>query len=466
MALTGRASVMVAHVIGGALIALAGYPALAMAADTAPEIAWKDRVEVAAGDAYRGPWRMNDSEFRYVDDPSIALDDDGDAGVIWADQENQDLYFQRYGAAGEPKFDEPVNVSGSPGIFSWLPRVVLSRHEPDHVYVLWQEIIFSGGSHGGETLFARSTDGGRTFGDPINLSETTAGAGKGRLTTHRWDNGSLDIVEAPEGTLHVAWTEYEGALRFARSTDGGETFSEPRRIAGGEDALPARGPSLAADEQGSVYLAWTVGEDQTADIRLTASRDAGETFKEPRVVAATQGHADAPKIALDAEGVVHLVYMESADGPFQPARVHYTRGRGGDGFHEPMDISAEHGERFDSVAFPSLAVAGESVYVLWELFPDAARRPSGLGLVRSHDGGERFSAPETVPGTDDTRLGFNGSLQGLLMRKLAVNEAGDVAIVNSTLEQGEGSYVLLIRGTRTATDSGAVHDTSSDVSQR
>ena len=51
-----------------------------------------------------------------------------------------------------------------------------------------------------------------------------------------------------------------------------------------------------------------------------------------------------------------------------------------------------------------------------------------------------------VPGTADPTLGFNGSQQGLLMRKLAVNGAGAVAVVNSTFKRNEASHVWLFRG--------------------
>jgi hypothetical protein len=40
-------------------------------------------------------------------------------------------------------------------------------------------------------------------------------------------------------------------------------------------------------------------------------------------------------------------------------------------------------------------------------------------------------------------------LQGLLMDKLAVNESGAVAVVNSTFQRNEASHVWLIRGQAT-----------------
>jgi hypothetical protein len=116
--------------------------------------------------------------------------------------------------------------------------MVIASSDASHVYVLWQEIVFSGGTHGGEIFFARSTNGGKTFSDAINLSNTIAGDGKGRITSRYWHNGSLDLAMGPQGDLYAAWTEYEGNLWFSRSTDQGDSFSDPLRIAGGPDAKP------------------------------------------------------------------------------------------------------------------------------------------------------------------------------------------------------------------------------------
>lgn len=44
-------------------------------------VSWNDPMEVAAGDAYQGPWRMNESDFRYVDAPTVALDPEGTVAV-------------------------------------------------------------------------------------------------------------------------------------------------------------------------------------------------------------------------------------------------------------------------------------------------------------------------------------------------------------------------------------------------
>jgi hypothetical protein len=403
---------------------------------------WLGNTEIAAGRGERGPWRMNESRFDYVDDPSVALDDKGVAWAVWVDQARKDVFFQRISPAGT-RLGEPVNVSRTPYVFSWLPRLALAPGEPRKVLILWQEIVFSGGTHGGDILFARSEDAGKTFSQPLNLSRSAAGDGKGRITKDLWHNGSLDIAAGPDGAVYTAWTEYEGALWFRRSADGGRSFLPSRRIAGGGTEQPARAPSLAVGADRAVYLAWTIGDDPSADIRIARSADGGASFGEPRIVAPSPGYSDAPKLAVDPGGVVHLVYSESSGGPFHPAHIRYTRsGDGARSFEPPRQISAP------GAGFPSIGADAKGyLYVLWELFPQPLRYPRGQALVVSRDGGSSFTDPTPVPGSIDPAGGVNGSSQGFLMRKLAVNGSGAVAIVNSSLMPNERSRVWLTRAT-------------------
>ncbi len=223
------------------------------------KVTWEEKIKVASGGGYKGPWDMNESNFDYADDPTVAINAEGIVAVAWTDNARKDIFFQCYTPDGKARLEEPFNVSGSPRIFSWLPRMVITSSDTIEVYILWQEIVFSGGTHGGEIFFARSTDGGKTFSDPLNLSNDIAGSGKGRLTKRRWHNGSLDLARGPQGNLYAAWTDYEGNLWFSQSTNQGRRFCRGLRIAGGDHAGPARGPSLAVGAA-AVYLAWTVGK--------------------------------------------------------------------------------------------------------------------------------------------------------------------------------------------------------------
>jgi hypothetical protein len=397
------------------------------------DLHWQPPVDIASGGGTKGPWQQNESHFDYVDDPSVALDSAGDAHVVWVDHRDKDVHFQILAPDGHP-LQRPQNISHTPAVFSWLPRIAL---DGKNTYVLWQEIVFSGGSHGGEILFARSTDDGRTFKTPINLSRSIPGDGKGRIDRETWDNGSFDLIVAPDGSLYAAWTEFDGPLWFSSSHDRGASFSAPMRVAG-TYKHPTRAPSLAAAPDGDVYLAWTYGEDRGADIRVARRHD-GAPFTTPTVVHATSTYSDAPSLAVDGKGVLHLAYTETAGGPHDRPSIHYARSTDHAGsFETPRTLA-------DDAAFPSLVADGTDVFVTAEhMTPDGAR---GLVLTATEDGGKHFAPAKAVPHSIDERGGTNGSQQGKLTRKLAV-QPHVLAIVNSSLARGRGSRVWLMRATR------------------
>lgn len=396
---------------------------------TLAALLWLGSTEIAAGPGELGPWQMNESRWSYVDDATVAVDAKGSLAAAWVDQARKDVLFQRLDPGGK-KLGEPVNVSRSPKVFSWLPRLAFDA--TGTIFILWQEIIFSGGSHGGDILFARSENGGKSFSAPQNLSDSVAGDGKGRINRDLWHNGSLDLV-AHGNIVYVAWTEYEGALWVRRSSDGGKSFSQKTKM---DEAKPARAPALAVHGN-TVYLAWTVGDDPSADIRVAKSVNG--KFGAPVIVERTKGYSDAPKLALDASGTLHIVYGESERGLFAGRHVRYARSAdGGRSFEKPRDISGPH------AGFPALGIdANGNLYVLWERFEGDTLRPRGLGFALSQDAGRTFRAAQ-VP--ESAGSGWNGSLQGLLQRKLAVGADGAIAIVNSSIKPNEGSRVWLTRG--------------------
>ncbi|MEJ7932244.1 sialidase family protein [Ramlibacter sp. AN1015] len=410
---------------------------------------WQPPLEIATGAGLRGPWQQNDSRYDFVDDPSVVLAGDGSLVVAWVDQARKALLVQRRRPDGSAA-DPPVEVARAPQTFSWIPRLALVPGAPQRVLVLWQEIIFSGGSHGGEMMFARSDDGGRSFSPPLNLSRSRGGDGKGRIDPSIWHNGSYELVADADGRVVAAWTEYDGMLWVSASQDGGRSFAAPRLLAGADGQRPTRAPALAVQPGGAVYLAWTEGDNPAADIRVARSEDGGATFAAAQVVAPDPGYADAPSLALDRQGTLHLAFGHSESGPLGRQRILYTRSAdGGRSFEPPRAISTPLPRPHVSAGYPSLAVDGRGgVYVVWELHPHPQQRPRGLGMAVSADAGARFSAPVVVPGSLDPGGGTNGSSQGLLLRKLAVNGRGEVAVVNSSLREGSHSRVWLIRGHR------------------
>lgn len=392
--------------------------------------AWLPAVDIAFGGGVKGPWRQNDSHYDYVDDGTVLFLPGGALAVAWVDQRRKEVLLRVLDTQGKLR-GMPVDVSRSPATFSWMPRLAGGDGA---LYVLWQEIIFSGGSHGGDILFARSLDGGRTLSTPLNLSDSEGGDGKGRSSRDLWSNGSLDIAAGSGGAVHAAWTEYDGALWYADSHDGGRSFLRPMRVAG-SDRQPARAPSLAVDQQGRVHLAWTGGEDPDAGIHV-ARADKGALFGKPARIGGKGARADAPRIAFTPDGALHLVFVSHPQPRGVAAILHAQADAGTLRFGAPHTLSAPG----EAAGAPHLAVDGRgAVHIAWDIGGESPRGLAYTVLGRSK--------PVSVPHSAGAAGGRNGSQQGLLGKKLAVGADGGVALVNSSLAPGKGSRVWLLRKT-------------------
>lgn len=424
--------------VAGAAIALAACRGDSARPEAHRFWAGAETVEIARAAAVRGPWRQDQSNFDYVDDPAVAIAGDGRVAAAWVDQARRSVHVRVIATAGPAQQAAAVPVPGVSGAFSWMPRILFAPDDGRTVHLLWQEIVFSGGGHGGEILYARSRDGGASFGPAINLSNSLGGDGKGRLTPERWDNGSLDLVAGPGGRLYAAWTEYEGRLLVSRSMDGGATFSAPLHVAGDNDR-PARAPSLALDRAGAVHLAWREGETPQGTIRIATSRDGGQSFgpaREPGLWA----NADVPRIGADAAGNLHLVFSDGPPGRRGGTRVRYARLAAGDTHFSPAVTIGAASRGVAGVGFPDLALdrAGH-LYVVWKTYPDRHGASRGLGFTQSRDAGRSFSKVETLSGNAP-----GGGLQGGLSRRLAA-DGGRVVLADSTFREGEASLVRLWR---------------------
>ncbi|HXH74128.1 MAG TPA: sialidase family protein [Bacteriovoracaceae bacterium] len=408
------------------------------------QLEWNRSIDIATGKGTKGSWQQNESIYDYVDDATVALSENT-INVAWVDQKMKDVFFQQVAPDGLHKLGNPINISQSPTTFSWIPRIVVAPNVPERILVVWQEIIFSGGSHGGDIMYASSIDNGKTFSRPVNLSRSIGGDGKGRINEEIWTNGSYDIVAGNNGKIVIAWTEYNGPLWVSTSSNYGTSFSKPRIIAGHPGALPARAPALALNAKNEVFLAWTKGEEAKADIMIQKSKNGGTHFESAKIIAKTNGYSDSPEISFDSEGTLHVVFAESMGGPFDQFTVLYSRSKDdAQTFELTKVISNPAPDSIVSSRYPDLSLSGRHIYVSWELYHDVKSDSSGLGMAISSDAGQNFSAPSIIPGSKDPEGGTNGSHQGLLNSKLASNTSGLVSIVNSSLKLNKHSRIWLM----------------------
>jgi hypothetical protein len=188
------------------------------------------------------------------------------------------------------------NFNSGSGKFNDKPMIAvdtnLNSPYRDSVYVAWDNASLNAGqsSTNNVLLFARSTDGGRTFSSAMPISPQTSGS-----------NAVIgaDPFVGPNGEVYVAWHDVQhNKLVMADSLSGGASFGSPvvisPTIVGFDDAIPAQAsrhallyPACDTDRssgafRGTLYCSWM---DETAssgtDIFVSRSRDRGATWSAP-----------------------------------------------------------------------------------------------------------------------------------------------------------------------------------------
>jgi len=135
-----------------------------------------------------------------------------------------------------------------------------------------------------------------------------------------------DFVERPSlaldgaGNLHLSWTcsTLPGgvgplAVYYARSVDGGETWSDPVRLI----ERPAQWNQLVAVGDGRIHLIWQEVHGLRTSTWHIESSDDGLQWSVPRFLSATESAVGPATAVADAAGELHLlqVFQEGAAGP-------------------------------------------------------------------------------------------------------------------------------------------------------
>jgi len=106
----------------------------------------------------------------------------------------------------------------------------------------------------------------------------------------------VDRTEGPhDGNLYECWTKFPGfgisRIYFARSTDGGATFSRGISIAG---KASGQGCDIAVEADGDVYVSWRdfdlSSSHRTFGMSVVRSSDGGLTFSDPVKIAEITGY--------------------------------------------------------------------------------------------------------------------------------------------------------------------------------
>lgn len=133
-----------------------------------------------------------------------------------------------------------------------------------------------GKGHDADVLSWRSTDRGETWSDPERVNDFVGSASEG---LHAMASG-------PKGEIFCAWIDLRGGnphVYGAGSTDGGKTWGPNRVVFGASDRIcPCCHPTVAFDGLGKLFVMWRGVAGESRDMWIGDSTDLGATFSAPR----------------------------------------------------------------------------------------------------------------------------------------------------------------------------------------
>jgi hypothetical protein len=165
---------------------------------------------------------------------------------------------------------------------------------------------------GVSNVMLRRSTGGQAFADAARVNDRDGDAAV------RNENPPK-LAAAANGDVYVCWANerarWKGDIRFARSTDGGKTFSPAITLnsdAGGEPTGHAF-QSLAVDRRGRIFVAWIDERhkretDRGAEIWMSMSEDGGRTFAHEQKILSDVCECCRTNIQIDSENRLFLSY--------------------------------------------------------------------------------------------------------------------------------------------------------------
>lgn len=325
-----------------------------------------------------------------------------------------DVYFAA-SLDGGASFRAPVRVNATPGDARMSgeqpPRLALVARRgglPD-VVIVWS----TKAPEGTRLLFARSRDGGRSFGASALVPGSDGAGNRG------WESITVDAA----GKVGVLWLDHrESAKSKAMSAAMPEMKHDPTAQAESsklyfallDDAQPrvitggvcyCCKTSLVTAADGSIYGAWRhVYPGSQRDIALTVSRDGGRTFSPPAKVSDDHWQFDGcpengPALAVDHEGRVHVAWPTPADGKTgSPLALFHAMSKDGKTFTPRVRVPNKGPASHVQMAFG----ADGALTLVWDEITTAGRKIRAARAQADAAGNVRFSeltALDTEPGT-------------------------------------------------------------------
>ena len=161
----------------------------------------------------------------------------------------------------------------------------------------------------------------------VLLSAQAAQAGWTPAKRLTWTSGgsfSAAIAVGSSGLIHVVWrddTPGNNEIYYKGSADGGTTWSAAQRLSWTSSVSDA--PAIAVDSNGTIHVTWQDSTSGNVEIYYRKSADGGTTWGVSQRLTWTSGNSYLPVLAVDSTGTVHIVWRDDLPGNIE---VYYKSG--------------------------------------------------------------------------------------------------------------------------------------------
>jgi len=273
----------------------------------------------------------------------MVVDRSGVIHVTWAGYTSAgygNIYYTRRGNDGV--WSSPQNISRNSGEFSYVYYPCLAVDVSGVVHAAWLNYTFG---QSGFYYTRRVVDG--TWDNPQNISGPLNVVGSA---------GPPQLAVDKSGTVHMVWPKFITAgdidLYYAqRGSDG--VWSSPQNIS---NIFESWGPQLAVEGNGVVHVAWSelLPGDHKAIYYSRRGNDG--IWSSPQDISGGVGWLDPLQLALDGNGVIHVVWKCGVD-------LYYARRESNGVWSTPQRIS---GDVSWSGGFRFVVDEGGGIHVVWE----------------------------------------------------------------------------------------------------
>ena len=398
------------------------------------------------GATWSSPSEIEPGSSHYlIYDYDFVIENDGTVHLVWSSIKDSseiayDVFYQKSDDFGVT-WDDEIQISEEESDTSIGARISFAGN---NVYIVWEQYDSDNSIY--STYFAKSSDGGESFGTPETLSST---------------NSVSVIAISSEGTnVVVGWVESnnngESLIKARNSANSGSSFST-ENIVGSADGSTSSFLEVANDGGNNFYLSWMrFGNEQPRKIECARSPNSGASWNSPVNVDGIDNENEnefraSPVIEANDERVI-VVWSEtnSASGASTDQDIVYSiSNNDGTSWSDFVDVSEYYYEA-DSGS-PSIASSGDYLYLVYtdngdldqENNPngnDAASRDGDVYFTRSDDEGESWDSVTVLSTIEDGETDLDYTSTTLQYRADVAAIGTNVHVTWSEYNGYEGVY--------------------------